>query len=213
MYLYRVIEKESFLEGKLTNKKRDEERINTFNYNGEEYVHFFVLPECAEIYQKLAYTNNGLESFITKWNIPYSLIKEGFGVGLYRYYSPKHRDPFLEVYISKNKLKRSMLEECSKEMYDGWKNNAIYNRYLECLGLELSSKKMEHPLYFDCNESFIDQLELHPRLNPKFNFLNYFPVEDLVKEGLSNDYDAKDDIVEEKPTLKSRIVSIFSKKR
>ena len=72
---------------------------------------------------------------------------------------------------------------------------------------------MEHPLYFDCNESFIDQLELHPRLNPKFNFLNYFPVEDLVKEGLSNDYDAKDDIVEEKPTLKSRIVSIFSKKR
>ena len=32
MYLYRVIEKESFLEGKLTNKKRDEERINTFNY-------------------------------------------------------------------------------------------------------------------------------------------------------------------------------------
>ena len=212
MYLYRVIEKERFLNGKIDNEKSETGIVNTFEYDDEEYIHFFVMPEDAELYQEYVFSDKKKDSFITRWNIPYSLIKDNFGVGLYMYYS-NYNDPLLEVRINKKDLKRSMLEECSKVMHDDWNNQAIHNRYLKCLGLELSKVHMEHPLYINFDEDWFDQLEQHPRLNPKFNFLNYFPVEDLEIEGLSNDYTKKDDAYEEKPSLKTRIANIFTKKR
>ena len=52
-----------------------------------------------------------------------------------------------------------------------------------------------------------------PKRTAHFNFLNYFPVEDLEKEGLSNDYEKKDDVIKEKNTLRAKIAGIFSSKR
>lgn len=212
MYLYRVIEKERFLSGKLDNKERENKVVNTFDYDGEEYIHFFVMPEDAGLYQEYEFSKEKKKSFITRWNIPYSVIKDNFGVGLYRYYS-NYIDPILEVRINKKELKNGMIEECSKVLYDGWENEAIHNRYLRCLGLDISYVHMEHPLSFDCDGDWYDQLENNPTINPNFNFLNYFPVEDLEKEGLSNDYEKKDDVIKEKNTLRAKIASIFASKR
>ena len=207
MYLYRVIDQERFLNGQIDNEKNENKIVSTFEYDGEEYIHFFILPEDAEMYQKHVYADKKKQSFITKWDIPYSVIKDNFGIGLYTYYS-SYLDPVLEVCLNRNELKRDMLKECSKEMYEGWKNKTIRDRYMKCLGLELSKTYIENPLYLDYDEDWYEQFEVNPRLNPKFNFLNYFPVEDLEKEGLSNDYSSK-----EKTSLRTKIANIFSSKR
>lgn len=48
MKLYRVIQAENNI------KNNDCNGVNTFKYSkNEEYIHFFLLPEHAEIYQKL----------------------------------------------------------------------------------------------------------------------------------------------------------------
>ena len=208
MYLYRVIDHDRFLNGQIDNEKSENKIVSTFEYDDEEYIHFFILPEDATMYQKDVFSGKNKASFVTRWDIPYSVIKDSFGIGLYTYYS-SYLDPVLEVRVKRNELKRDMLKECSKEIHEGWKNKTIHDRYLRCLGLELSRTYIENPLYLDYDGDWYEQFEVNPRLNPKFNFLNYFPVEDLKEEGLSNDYSGK----EEKTSLRTKIANIFSPKR
>ena len=41
MYIYRVVDKQRYLDGMLSNKKTDKKRANTFEYEeGKEYLHF-----------------------------------------------------------------------------------------------------------------------------------------------------------------------------
>lgn len=220
MLVYRVIEKDKYEEGKITNSTWS--GYNTFNYdNGEEYIHFFLLPESASIFQKLRYMNCKIDSIATKWDIPYKLLKDNFGAGMYRYYDSKILHPFLEVRVKKSDLKKEMMVD-SNETFDEWFNEEIHNRYLESVvnaGKNyLRIKNFQELLSFDYNKNIEDQLTKNPKLNPKFNFLNYFPKSELDKEGLESDYYIEPDYNNVKvesisDKLKERIKSLFSKKK
>lgn len=192
MYLYRVIDKKRYLNGNYDNIS-GKIGVNTFDYkDGEEYIHFFILPEAAEIYQGLRFVNINSDSVITRWDIPYVLLKDSFGVGIYRWYSPFCKHPFLEVRLNKNVLKREMVVDVSDVVLDEWRDEIIYNRYLNSVRvIDMEGECLEYPLFIDFKDNVRYQVERNPVINPKFNFLNYFPLEDLQKEGLKNDYENK----------------------
>ena len=200
MYLYRVVEKDKYVQGKVINGYF--EGVNTFAYNNiQDYLHFFVLPESAEIYQQLKYKNANKESVVLKCDIPYSFLKDNFGVGMYSWYKLKAKSPFLEVRLNKFDFENSMVIEVADKVKEEWKNEAIYNRYLNKV-IYGSSVNRDNPISitFDSNFS-IHKVEL----KPTFNFLNYFPLDQLKKENLENDY--KEDIIEyvKSPYLNKRI--------
>jgi len=220
MLVYRVIEKDKYESGSLTNSNWS--GVNTFNYDKEEYLHFFLLPESASIFQKLRYTNCKIDSIATKWDIPYELIKDNFGAGMYKYYDSIALSPFLEVKVKKNNLKKEMLVECS-ETFDEWFDEEIYSRYMESV-VEAGKnfyriKNFQEVVLVDYNKgSIIEQISQKPKLNPQFNFLNYFPKSELDKEGLESDYYIEPDYNNVKvesisDKLKDRIKSLFSKKK
>lgn len=214
MFLYRVIEKERYIKGKIANNVW--EGMNTFNYyNNEEYLHFFLLPELADIYQLLKYRNNNKDSVVIKCDIPYFLIKDNFGVGMYRWYDPKVRSPFLEVRLNKNVFDNNMIIEVSDKVEDSWKNKAIYSRYLNKL---INSRNELHDM--PVKILLEDEIVADVQLNKEFNFLNYIPLEQLKKENLENDYN--EDVIEEYTNRKvkkfnksfmNKLKLIFNKKR
>lgn len=216
MFLYRVIEKEKYINGKFINKVWD--GVNTFNYdNNEEYLHFFLLPESAEIYQRLKYTNNDIESVVIKCDIPYSMIKNNFGVGMYRWYYPRTRSSFLEVRLNKKDFDNSMVIEVSDNVEECWKNKAIYSRYINKI-INTRNINRDRPVKITLdNNGAIEKVEL----NEEFNFLNYVPLDQLGMENLENDYN-EDIVIEEdynnrkiEKTNKSfldKLKSLFNKK-
>jgi len=80
-------------------------------------------------------------------------------------------------------------------------------------------KNFQEVVLVDYNKgSIIEQISQKPKLNPQFNFLNYFPKSELDKEGLESDYYIEPDYNNVKvesisDKLKDRIKSLFSKKK
>lgn len=167
MKLYRVIE-EGITDFLNTDSIKG---VNTFHYdNDDQYIHFFVLPENAEIYQKLKYENINKKSIVLQCDLPLSLIKDNLGAGMYQWYFLGKRHPFLEVKIKKEDFKDDYIIDSSDKVKDEWKNKEIYNRYL------IHGINNLEPITI---KSFIP---FNVEINPKFNFLHYFPKEDLEKE-------------------------------
>ena len=209
MYIYRVIEKERFLDGKITNKVWY--GVNTFEYDQtEEYLHFFILPEHAEIFQTLKYKNNHVDSYVLQCEVPYSLIKDKFGIGMYKWYNARVKTPFLEVRIKKSDFTKQMVVGISPEVQDTWTNDAIYSRYLNRI-VNDSNPNKEFPVILKLNKNGLIE---NAKINPEFNFLNYFPLEQIKEENLTNDYDR--DIVEivlkNKQSFISKIKKVLSKR-
>lgn len=159
--------------------------LNSFDYDKENYIHFFLLPENAEIYQILRYKNNDIPSEIIKCDIPYFKIKNNFGIGMYKYYHPKYKSPFLKCIIPLEQFDKSMILEKEKKVPASWKNSEIYKRYLiECVYLHRC-------LLHNDSENKI-------RLNREFNFLHYFPRSVLKKEKIEcTDYPIDNSIDEQ----------------
>ena len=181
MYLYRVMKRDRYLEGNITNEEN--KGLNSFVYDeGEEYVHFFILPEFAESYQQKKYNIETNESVVLKCDVPYSIIKDNFGIGMYDWYS-HFPDPIAEVRLNKNEFNSNMVVDVYDSVPKNIKNKKIFDRYIKTAIEDLYS-----PLYIDPNEDLFVQLEKKPIVNPEFNFLNYFSNEELEKENLTNDY-------------------------
>lgn len=221
MFLYRVVSKDTFL-SRGTNDSFT--GINTFKYeDGEEYMHFFIIPELANVYQLLKYDNENEESIVLKCDLPYSLIKDNFGAGIYKYFNLRKRDPFIEVRIKKADFDKSMIVEMSDKVKEEWKNKAIYSRYMSRIIKGNDECVVE---YNDDFSTYGAEKYDHPSLNSNFNFLNYFPLKELEKEGLKNDYDnddieysLEDTIISNNKEVKpnksfiEKLKSIFTKKR
>lgn len=216
MFLYRVIEKEKYINGNIVNTVW--EGANTFKYvSNQEYIHFFLLPESAQIYQLLKYKNRNIESVVIKCDVPYAVIENNFGVGMYRWYDPKIRSPFLEVRLNTEEFDKSMIIEVSDNVEEGWKNKTIYSRYLNKI---INRKNIHRDIPSSVTLNDYGEIE-KVELNNGFNFLNYFPLEQLNKENLKNDY-KEDAIVESSynntkienfnKSFKDKLKSIFKKR-
>ena len=164
MILYRVVSKNK----EITIDKS--KGINTFKYlDGVDYLHFFILPENAKVFKLLRYDNEREDSIVYKCDIPYQLIKDNFGCGMYRWFSPRKHTPFLEVRIKKDNFRDDFIVEKSSYVKDEWFNEEIYNRFLASC---VDSCEPVNILNFN---------PLEVQLNENFNFLDYFFKEDLVK--------------------------------
>lgn len=142
--------------------------INSFNYDKNEYLHFFILPENAEIFQTRNYKNNNINSIIFKCDIPYNLLE--FGIGLYGWYYHIKMVPFLEVRIKQENFKPTFIKDISNFVKFEWKNTEIFKRYLiNCI-------------YNQNAFTYLDKNNYKIKLNNKFNFLHYFNKNDLEKE-------------------------------
>ncbi len=159
----------------LDNEEKFEKQtgLNTFDYNDEkEYYHFFILPENAEVYKHIKTQMENKTYYVFKCDIPYELIKNNFGVGMYNWYYPHKKTPFLEVRINKNDFNEGFILEKSPIVKKEWLNEEIYNRFMkDCV----DSLKPINILNYD---------PLEVQLNKEFNFLDYFTKEDLEKENI-----------------------------
>ena len=167
MILYRVISN--------NNSNKTEFGINSFNYNSDDYIHFFILPENAEIFQIGKYTIKNQKSLILKCDISYNLLE--FGVGLYSWYYHFKFVPFLEVRIKKKDFSTSFIMETSTYIKNEWKNTSIFKRYLiNCI-------------YNQNVFTYVNFKKNSIILNQNFNFLYYFNEFDLIKEQINiHDY-------------------------
>ena len=157
MILYRVIPKE---------KQETEKGINSFTYDDKEYIHFYILPEHAEIIQIHKYYIKDKKSYILKCNIPYQLLE--FGIGLYSWNGYKNI-PFLEARIKKNDFLETYILGIYNKVNEKWKNHKIYERYLVYCVYSNFFK-------FIKNDKVI--------FNSNFNFLHYFNIDDLNFENI-----------------------------
>lgn len=206
MKLYRVVQSDNKI------KNDDFHGINTFEYaENEEYLHFFVLPEHAEIYKQLKFTNNSIPSLIYQVDIPYEIIKDCFGAGMYTYYQPRIKHAFLEVRIKKQDFDKKYILSKSENIKPEWTNDEIYERYLyHCVwdfNITEAYKNVEK-----CPVVNILSCEsLKVKINKDFNFLHYFPKNDLAKENINvADYPQKEKI-EGKTIEKNKKHNLFSK--
>lgn len=183
MYIYRIMDKGRFFDGSISNFQPSEPNVNTFEYDGEEYIHFFVLPEQAGIYKKMFYDEKGLKSLTLQFSVPEYMLKDNFGVGMYRCKEDSMMVPFLEVRLKKKDLDREMIEEISSEMMDSWLDKDVYKQYSKDIE-KIEGEKS--PILLDITKNLIDQTEVNPKLNPNFNFFKYFPgtpeCENNIKE-------------------------------
>lgn len=209
MKLYRVVQSDN----NITNS--DFNGVNTFDYaENEEYLHFFVLPEHAEIYKLLKYTNKNKSSLIYQVDIPYEVIKDCFGAGMYTYYHPRIRNAFLEVRIKKQDFDKKFIVDKSENIKPEWKNDEIYQRYLyHCVWDDAWNRKCFkyvkrcRPVHI-LSKNYSEDLKVE--LNKDFNFLHYFPQKDLDKENINvADYPQKLENIEVKTTEKKD--NLFSK--
>lgn len=168
MIVYRVVPKNSSDHEPMT------DGVNTFDYEqGEQYLHFFILPENVEVFQLLAYKNRNIDSEILQCDIPFKLIKNNFGAGMYRWYDPKIRTAFPEVRIKAADFSEKFVVQKSDEVKKQWKDEKIYSKFMS-----------------DCTErknSPVSILSFEPlkvKLRKDFNFLDYFKKDDLIKEGI-----------------------------
>ena len=175
MILYRVIPKNN---PTISNKKT--KGINTFKYDEKiDYLHFFILPQNAYIYQLLQYGQNNIESIILKCDIP--LNKLTFGVGLYFWYYRFKRVPFLEARINTNDFQKEYIKEISSYVRHEWNNFEIFKKYLiNCI-------------YNQKAFTYIDKENYIIKLNPNYNFLEYFTKDDLEKENIILNNSSKDE--------------------
>lgn len=165
MKLYRVVHDEK----KLLNEKFLGH--NSFEYEkGVDYIHFFLLPENAISFQRVMYYNQGLDSRVLQCDIPYEIIKDNFGVGLYGWYLEDKRTPFLECRIKAKDFKKKYIKKVEYEVDPAWENKDIYYRFLKsCVD----------------NTDPIERLNgIKIILNKDFKYEDYFPKEDLEKEGI-----------------------------
>lgn len=208
MNLYRVVQSGN----NITNN--DFKGVNTFNYaENEEYLHFFILPEHAEIYKQLKYTNNSIPSLIYKVDIPYEVIKDCFGAGMYTYYQPKVKNAFLEVRIKKQDFDKKYIVDQSENIKTEWKNNEIFQRYLyNCVRNDFIITE-DYKYVEKCQPVNILSYEsLKVEINKDFNFLHYFSQNDLKKENINVvDYPQKLEEIEGKIIKKNKRVNLYSK--
>lgn len=169
MILYRVI----LNANNISNPKIN--GLNSFNYQDNiEYLHFYILPENAEIIQLDKYYQ-GISTYILKCDIPYEIIKDNFGVGLYTWYYRFKKVPFLEVRIKKEDFIPNFIIDKSGYINALWKNHFIFERYLiNCI-------------YNQTVFTYIDKSHSTLKLRKDFNFLHYFSRDDLKKAGLSTE--------------------------
>lgn len=143
---------------------------NTFSYeNQTEYLHFFILPETARHYQELKYKSRGEESFIIKCQIPLTLIKNNFGIGLYGRGS--YRIPFPEARLPKSSFKESMVVEKSPEVKEEWCDNQTYQKYI---AFSKSHYPIVTPVFEGQNTSFKTRVPI--------DYLSFFKESDLKEE-------------------------------
>ena len=210
MYIYRVVDEYKYMSSNYLND--GEHGVNSFEYEeGEEYVHFFVLPESAEIYQQDIEKNVGINTLILKCEVPYDLLKDNFGIGMYEWYGTV-KDPVLEVRLKKSDFNNDMIVGISHQMQPHWKNKKIYARYLENV-----VDPVKHPLNVDSNKDVMSQMSSKPIVDPRFNFLNYFPNDQLQREGLRNSYCHYNEYDEVKvdsasKSFKDKLKALFSKR-
>ena len=175
MILYRVVQ-EDWKERKGIND--DFDGWNTFDYSdNQKYIHFFLLPECAKIYQQLKYQNQNKKSLILKCNVPFCLIKDNFGCGMYRWFDPHIRTPFLEARIKYEDFDENMILEIKESLPDDWENKEIYERFLAVTVYHCGCSPVEIKLDEHNNKKI--------SLNSKFNFLHFFPKEQLIAENIT----------------------------
>ena len=171
MFVYRVIPRKNI---EYINEKW--EGINTFDYSEPAiYIHFFLLPEFAEELQEMKDYVGDPPSDILKFDIPYSVLKDNFGVGMYKvikWYPRIGRIPLLECRIKYKDLKKEYFVDRVPSIPDEWRNKEILDRYI----LHCAYNK-------ECIRYFNNDT-LDVALNKHFNFLDYFPKKELVKEGL-----------------------------
>ncbi len=170
MYVYRVIPRKNI---EYINPRW--EGINTFDYSEPiAWIHFFLLPEFAEELQDMKSYVNEEPTDILKFDIPYPLLENNFGVGMYKvtkWYPRIGRIPLLECRIPYKLLKKEYLVAREPFVKEEWKNKEILDRYiLHC------AYNRECIKYFNSDDLVV-------ALNPHFNFLDYFPKSELVKEG------------------------------
>ena len=207
MKLYRVIQSDNNI------KNEDFKGVNTFNYaENEEYLHFFILPEHAEIYKQLKYTNNSRQSWIYQVDIPYEVIKDCFGAGMYTYYHPKIKNAYLEVRIRKQDFDKKYIVDKAESVKPEWKNDEIFERYLYNCVWGIGETK-EYKYVEKCRPVIILSHEsLQVKINKDFNFLHYFPKQDLIKENINvADYPQKLEKIEGKTFDKNSKGDLFSK--
>lgn len=173
MKVYRVIKDEESL------LNEDTIGENSFNYEeGTEYLHFFILPENANTYQRVKYYNQGLSSTVYQCDIPYEILKDNFGVGMYLWYYEDHRTAFLECRIKKQDFKEEFIVDKAYGVPSEWENKHIYYRFLKnCV---------------DFNNALKNNIGEKIELNENFNFLDYFPKGDLEKEDIDTSNYPKD---------------------
>ena len=165
MILYRVIPKSN---KDISNQKIN--GLNSFSYQNDEYIHFFILPEHVEYLQFRKYSIDNIDSIILKCDIPYHLLE--FGVGLYSWYYHFKLVPFLEARIKKQNFNNSFIKETSNYVKHEYKNNEIYKRYLiNCI-------------YNQTVFKYQDNEKKKLIINKHFNFLHYFNQDDLLKEDI-----------------------------
>ena len=165
MILYRVIPANTC---NISNSK--EIGLNTFNYDNNDYLHFFILPENAGELQNRKYTINNQKSLVLRCDIPYELLE--FGVGLYSWYYHTKLVPFLEARVKKCDFKNFFIKETLTYVKHEWKNSGIFKRYLiNCI------YNQRVFTYTNLNKTKLV-------LNPNFNFLHYFNKSDLEKENI-----------------------------
>ncbi len=152
------------------------EGINTFDYSEPcAWIHFFLLPEFAEALQEMKDYINDNPTDILKFDIPYYMLRDNFGVGMYKvtkWYPRIGRIPLLECRIKYRYLNKDWLVDRVPYVLDSWKNKEILDRYIF------------HCAYNRECINFFNSDTLVVQLNKHFNFLDYFPKEELEKEGL-----------------------------
>ena len=166
MILYRVIPKNN---QNIINKKWI--GINSFEYDNQEYLHFYILPEHVNFLKKIKYDYNKIDSIILKCDIPYNLLE--FGIGLYKWYYYLKKVPFLEARIKAIDFKLGYIKEISDNIEPNWLNENIFNRYLiNCIYNQRCF------IYINKEKNIIKN-------NPNFNYLHYFNKDDLEKENIN----------------------------
>lgn len=151
MHLYRVLEKQNSI---LNQEKRG---WNFFDYDEDvKYLHFFILPEHAEIYQKVMYKNT--DSYVMQVDIPYHVISPHFGLGKYMWYFPDEASYFLEVRIPLSEFKTEYIKVVRNNVSLKWKNPHIYKRYLN--NMVYDNQKVIYEHYFPFEDLRNEKIEV-----------------------------------------------------